>query len=66
MKTIKNKTYNNFIYIMNMIINKGYGKEEAEQITHRIFDSHNPAGLSIIETARRVMTKSEYETAYRG
>ena len=64
MRNIKNKTYYNFIYIMNIIINKGYSKEEAEQITHRIFDNHNPLGLSIIEMANRTISKADYATEY--
>lgn len=65
MRTIKNKTYNNFVYIMGVIINKGYGKDEAEQITHRIFDGHNPNGMSIIESANRIISKAEYDAEYR-
>ena len=46
---IKNKTYRNFMIVMKRIQNKGYGFEEAEQMTHRIFDQFEawPNGLSV-------------------
>lgn len=66
MKTIKRKTYNNFMYILKLIMAKGYNKTEAEEITHRIFEQYNPNGLSIIEIANRTMTKQEYITEYGG
>lgn len=64
MRTIKNKTYNNFVYVMRIIQAKGYDKTESEQITHSLFDRYNPNGLSIIEMANRILAKAEYETEY--
>lgn len=46
---IKNRTYRNFIIVMNKIMAKGYDKEEAERITRNIFDQREacPDGLSV-------------------
>lgn len=49
-RPIKTKTYNNFMRVMRLIMAKGYSKEEAEKMTHSIFDYHEarPFGLSIL------------------
>lgn len=51
MKTIKNKTYYNFMYVMKQIQNKGYDFSEAEKMTHKIFNQREacPEGLSIAQ-----------------
>ena len=46
-RTIKTKTYYNFMLIMKAIQAKGYSFEEAERMAHHLFDSMNPYGLSI-------------------
>lgn len=56
--TIKNKTYYNFLRIMKRIENKGYTKEEAEKITHHIFDNYNPNGLSIMAMIDMIQQKA--------
>ena len=38
MRNIKRKTYNNFMLVMKHIQNKGYDFNEAEKITHNIFN----------------------------
>lgn len=65
MRNIKNKTYFNFMLVMNRIIaTKGYDKETAEKITHHIFDEYNPYGKSIEGMIDDIMTKDEYEKEY--
>lgn len=47
MKTIRNKTYSNFMCVANWIIKeKHYPEKEAYKITHNLFESleHNPGG----------------------
>ena len=57
MRTIKNRTYNNFMRIMRLIISKGYTRQTAEEITHRIFDEYeaNPAGLPILSKVAQIV-----------
>ena len=46
-KTIRNKTYSNFMAVYNAVIReKGWDKATAEQITRNLFDNleHNPGG----------------------
>lgn len=66
MKKIKNKTYNNFIYIMKQIQKKGYTAAEAEKLTHGIFDAYtaNPNGISIETRLNRIISKDEYNRLY--
>lgn len=54
---IKNKTYRNFLRIMKKIEAKGYDKQEAEQITHRLFDNFNPKGKPIEVMADEILPK---------
>lgn len=65
MRNIKNKTYFNFMLVMNRIIEtKGYDKKTAEKITCHIFDEYNPYGKSIESMIDDIMTKDEYEKEY--
>ena len=59
MKTIKNKTYHNFMYVIRQIQNKGYDFSEAEKMTHRIFDQHEacPEGLSVAQLINMIVVK---------
>lgn len=59
MKTIRKKTYNNFMYVMNQIQNKGYDFCEAEQMTRRIFDQVEscPEGLSAMRLVEMIIAK---------
>lgn len=59
MRTIRKKTYNNFMYVMNQIQNKGYDFCEAEQMTHKIFDQVEscPEGLSVMRLVEMIITK---------
>ena len=46
-KTIRNKTYANFMTVYNAVIKeKGYDKETAGEITRNLFDNleYNPGG----------------------
>lgn len=54
---IKNKTYRNFLRIMKKIEEKGYDKQEAEQITHRLFNNFNPQGKPIEVMADEILPK---------
>ena len=49
MRKIVNLTYNNFMLVMKKIMEKGYGKDEAEKITRHIFEQREafPEGLSV-------------------
>ena len=59
MKTIKNKTYHNFMYVMKQIQNKGYSFDEAEKMTHRIFNQFEacPEGLSVMQLIGMIVAK---------
>lgn len=59
MRTIRKKTYNNFMYVMNQIQKKGYDFCEAEQMTHRIFDQVEsfPEGLSVMRLVEMIVAK---------
>lgn len=40
LKTMKNKTYRNFIIVKNKLMKeKGYDKDEAAKLTHMVFDN---------------------------
>ena len=63
MKTIKNKTYNNFMYIYNIVRKaKGYNHETAVEITEQLFDTlaANPGG-NIYRWLDQVLTADEYK-----
>lgn len=57
MRKIRTRTYNNFLLVMREIENKGYTKEEAEEMTRRIFDEYemNPVGLSVNARVERII-----------
>ena len=59
MRTIRKKTYNNFMYVMKQVQNKGYDFCEAEQMTHRIFDQVEscPEGLSVMRLVEMIVAK---------
>lgn len=66
MKTIKNKTYHNFLIIRNKLMcEKGYDPCTASQLTHNIFDtlSVNP-GRTAEEFYNLILSKEEYEAEY--
>ena len=42
---------------MKKIEAKGYDKQEAEQITHRLFDNFNPKGKPIEEMTDEILQK---------
>lgn len=48
-KIIRNKTYNNFMHVYKLVLQKGYSKTDAEKITHNIFNQYesNKNGLSV-------------------
>lgn len=66
MRTIKNRTYRNFMIIMNRILDKGYDRQEAEKITRRIFDEYelNPNGLSVNALEARIIPAAEWRLEY--
>ena len=59
MRTIREKTYNNFMYVMKQVQSKGYDFCEAEQMTHRIFDQVEscPEGLSVMRLVEMIVEK---------
>ena len=61
MRTIKKKTYHNFMRVMRMIQDKGYDASEAERMTHRIFDQYEsyPDGLSVLALVDTIVMKGE-------
>ena len=63
--TIKRKTYRNFMYVMNRIQAKGYTFEEAERMTHRVFDDYEaqPEGLGVLARVNMIIDKAEWENA---
>ena len=61
---IKNKTYRNFMIIMNRLMNKGYDKEEAENLTHKCFDNSEQDGRSPEVFESMILRKSEYDKVY--
>ena len=62
---IKNKTYHNFIIIMNRLIKKGYNKEEAEVLTHKCFNNSEEDGRSPEVFESMILSKSDYEYQYK-
>lgn len=62
MRNIKHKTYNNFMLVMKHIQNKGYDFNEAEKITHNIFNQfeNNSMGLSINQLINMIVQKEEH------
>ena len=63
MKTIKNKTYNNFMYIYNIVRkSKVYDHDTAVEITQQLFDTltNNPGG-NIYRWLDQVVTAEEYK-----
>ena len=67
MKTIKNRTYNNFMYVYNIIRkSKGYDHDTAVEITDNLFDTleANPGG-NIYRWIDQVVTADEYAEIQR-
>ena len=58
---IKNKTYHNFMIIMNRLINKGYNKEEAEKLAHNCFNNAID-GRSPETFESMILSKADYES----
>ena len=67
MKAIKNRTYNNFMRVMRLIISKGYTRQTAEEITRRIFDEYetNPAGLPILSKVAQIVPAAHENGEHR-
>lgn len=63
MKPIKNRTYNNFLKVYNMIKAKGYSEEETWNITDRIFNEYkmNPQGLPILSRVEMIVPADYYK-----
>lgn len=68
MKTIKTRTYKNFMRIMSLIISKGYTRQTAEEITHRIFDEYeaNPAGMPILSKVAQIVPADHENGEHKG
>lgn len=64
-KPIKTKTYYNFMLVMKSIIAKGYDRETAEKLTHRIFDNYNPNGLPIWSSVDLILDKKTFDEMYK-
>lgn len=67
MKAIKNRTYNNFMRVMRLIISKGYTSQTAEEITRRIFDEYetNPAGMPILSKVAQIVPAAHENGEHR-
>lgn len=63
MKPIKNRTYNNFLKVYNMIKAKGYSEEETWNLTDRIFTEFetNPQGLPILSRVQLIAPADYYK-----
>ena len=57
---IRNKTYKNFVYVLNKIKAKGYNQTEAEKITHNLFAELNPNGMSMDRMIDQILTYDEW------
>lgn len=65
-KTIKNRTYTNFMTVYNAVIReKGYDKATAGQITRNLFETleYNPGG-DIWFWFDNILTAEEYNREY--
>lgn len=66
MKVIRNKTYNNFMTIMNYIMKKKhYDQATALNLTHKVFDNveANP-GSNAWRFAETILSAEEYAAEY--
>ena len=64
MRTVKNMTYNNLMYVINRIQKeKGYDFKTSEFLARNIFKEFAscPLGMSINERINRILTKEEFE-----
>jgi hypothetical protein len=64
LKKMKNKTYRNFIIVMNKLMKeKGYGKDEAAKLTHMVFDNlESDCGYHSVQFwYDMIMSKADYE-----
>lgn len=59
MRTIKKRTYNNFLYVYKRILAKGYSENEAWKITDKIFSDFemNPNGLPILTHVEMIVSQ---------
>jgi hypothetical protein len=66
MRTIKNKTYRNFLIVKNRIVKeKHYDETEASKLTHLVFDNFEMdkgyGNKSIEFFLDRILSKEEFE-----
>ena len=63
---MKNKTYYNFMRVLKMIMNKGYNRVEAEEMTHKVFDNvdNSQKSLTAEYFVSRILSKEEFEAMY--
>ena len=61
MKAIKKKTYHNFMIVYNQMQRKGYGKAEAENITHTHTNINIASRLYDIDTYHAQDTGATFE-----
>lgn len=64
MRKIVNKTYRNFLLVLKEIQKKGYEKDEAERLAHKIFANYSPNGKSIEALINDILPHSEYIKMY--
>jgi len=59
---IRNRTYRNFLCVMNQIIAKGYSQDEAWKMTDAFFNQIEwcPNGISIEELIDKVLPYDEW------
>lgn len=66
MKPIRNKTYRNFMTIMNYLMKeKHYNKGTAERLTHQVFDNMEYVpGSDAWTYAKRILSREDFEAEY--
>ena len=63
LESMKNKTYRNFLIVRNKLLKeKGYDVQEANKLSHLIFENYNLDSTRTIEWYYdRILSKAEFE-----
>lgn len=69
MKTMRRKTYRNFLIVKNALMKqKGYSPEEASKLTHMVFENFecdkDYGGRSVEHWYDMILPKAEYEAGF--
>lgn len=64
LETMKRKTYRNFLVVRNKLLReKGYGVQDANSITHRIFENYQLDNTRTVKDYYdRVLSRDEFES----